>query len=82
MQPDIPLLQQTILFSGIEAEELQHLLTAHSVEPPQALRQPVFCPEAGVCSLRRRRQAAYLLCAPAQGGSIFHGDLLSVEHFA
>ena len=27
MQPDIPLLQQTILFSGIEAEELQHLLT-------------------------------------------------------
>lgn len=27
MQPDIPLLQQTILFSGIEAEELRHLLT-------------------------------------------------------
>ena len=27
MQPDIPLLQQTILFSGIEAEALQHLLT-------------------------------------------------------
>ena len=26
MQPDIPLLQQTILFSGIEAEELRHLL--------------------------------------------------------
>ncbi len=67
---------------ALGAAQQQPVLTAHSVEPPQALRQPVFCPEAGVCSLRRRRQAAYLLCAPAQGGSIFHGDLLSVEHFA
>ena len=87
MQPDIPLLQQTILFSGIEAEELRHLLTClgGSVRrygrgeflwhAGDTVLQAGIVLQGAVDAVQYREDGGAVLTARQEKGGVF-GDLL------
>ena len=92
MQPDIPLLQQTILFSGIEADELQHLLTClgGSVRrygrgeflwhAGDTVLQAGIVLQGAVDAVQYREDGAMQLVARHTAGGVFGEMLLSLIH--